>query len=101
KYWPHHTLRNLWMLSQSVDPVRLRMDFLNNARNTEKYQNDPLAPAAYDAAYLFATIMFSSPLGWFEVSQLPPQYVESASKLIAVWKQRREKLFAGQILPIG
>ena len=44
KYWPHHTLRNLWQLAHYVDPLRLRMEFLNNTRNADKYAGDPLAP---------------------------------------------------------
>ena len=47
RYWPHQTLRNLWKLSRWVDPRRLRMEWLNHTRNTEKYANDPLAPAAW------------------------------------------------------
>jgi len=45
RYWPHQTLRNLWMLSQYVDPLRLRMELLNNRRNEQLYTDDPLAPA--------------------------------------------------------
>jgi alpha-galactosidase len=101
RYWPHATLRNLWRLAHYIDPVRLRMEWLNLARNVEKYADDPLAPAAYRPDYLFATVMFSSPLGWFEVSQLPEAYFAEAAPLIAAWKQHREAIFAGTILPIG
>jgi len=100
-YWPHQTLRNLWKLSHWVDPRRLRMEFLNNARNVEKYVHDPLAPSHYDPDTLFATIMFSNPLGWFEVSNLPGFYLKSVSKLVRIWKMHREDLFGGTILPIG
>ena len=100
-YWPHLTLRNLWMLSHYVDPVRLRMEFLNNARNTTLYGNDPLAPARYSPDALFATVMFASPLGWFEVSNLPEHYRKSVAELVSVWKREREQLFSGHILPIG
>jgi alpha-galactosidase len=101
RYWPHHTLRNLWKLSRWVDPRRLRMEWLNHARNLEKYPADPLAPAAWTPDALFATVMCSNPLGWFEVSNLPPGYFERAAPLIALWKQQREALFAGTILPVG
>jgi alpha-galactosidase len=47
RYWPHHTLRNLWTLGEYVDPVRLRMEFLNQTRHSDKYKDDPLAPANY------------------------------------------------------
>lgn len=100
-YWPHLTLRNLWMLSQYIDPIRLRMEILNNTRNTEKYGDDPLAPAMYAPDALFASVMFANPLGWFEISNLPENYRESVSKLLAIWKKERSQLFSGQILPIG
>lgn len=100
-YWPHLTLRNLWKLSHHVDPLRLRMEFLNNTRNAGKYGDDPLAPARYSPDTLFATVMFSSPLGWFEVSNLPADYHQSVAELVRVWKRERAKLFSGSILPIG
>ena len=100
-YWPHLTLRNLWELSQYVDPLRLRMEFLNNTRNTALYGDDPLAPARYSPDALFATVMFSNPLGWFEVSNLPEDYQRSVAGLVSVWKRERARLFTGHILPIG
>ena len=100
-YWPHSTLRNLWQLAQYVDPLRLRMEFLNNARNVEKYGGNPLAPACYTPDTLFATVMFSNPLGWFEDSNLPADYVKRVSKLVAIWKKEREAIFTGTIIPIG
>ena len=100
-YFPHHTLRNLWTLGAHVDPVRLRMEFLNNARNAEKYEGDPLAPAAYPPDTLFATVMFASPLGWFETSNLPESYFKTIPPLAAAWKMEREAIFCGHIIPIG
>jgi alpha-galactosidase len=101
-YWPHHTLRNLWTLGPYVDPVRLRMEFLNNARNADKYEKgDPLAPANYPPDTLFATVMFASPLGWFETSNLPENYFKTIPPLVAAWKKEREAIFSGHIIPIG
>ena len=82
RYWPHQTLRNLWELSHVVDPVRLRMELLNNTRCVEKYKNDPLAPALYKPDVLFAVSMTASPLGWFEVSNLPDDYVKQVQPLV-------------------
>jgi len=101
RYWPHHTLRNLWKLAQYVDPLRLRMEFLNNTRQTQVYENDPLAPAAYRPDYLFATTMFSNPLGWFEASNLPASYIKEVAPLVQIWKQHRERIFHGRIIPVG
>lgn len=100
-YWPHKTLRNLWMLSQYVDPLRLRMEFLNNTRNQNKYANDPLAPGRYPPDFLFASVMSANPLGWFEASNLPEDYIESVSKLVKIWKRERSQWFAGNMIPIG
>jgi len=101
RYWPHQTLRNVWKLSRWVDPMRLRMEFLNSARNTEKYGDDPLAPKQYKSDYLFATVMMTNPLGWFEVSNLEDGYIADVAKLVAVWKKHRAGLAGGHIHPIG
>ncbi|QTN33435.1 alpha-galactosidase [Akkermansiaceae bacterium] len=100
-YYPHHTLRNLWTLAPHVDPVRLRLEFLNNSRNADKYAGDPLAPSAYPPDTLFATVMFASPLGWFETSNLPESYHEKLPPLVEAWKKEREAIFSGHIIPIG
>lgn len=101
RYWPHQTLRNLWKLAQYVDPIRLRMEFLNSERNIRLYPNDPLAPQHYRADTLFATVMFSSPLAWLETSELSPTYLATAAPLIARWKTERASIDQGTILPIG
>ena len=100
-YWPHQTLRNFWQLSQYIDPMRLRIEFLNNARNANLYPDDPLAPSRYSPACLFATTMMANPLGWFEVSGLPPRYFEQLTPLIRTWKQERVNMQSGRIFPIG
>ena len=101
RYWPHQTLRNLWELAQVVDPVRLRMELLNNTRCVEKYKGDPLAPALYRPDALFAITMMASPLGWFEVSNLPAEYVKQMQPLVATWKKERVRMHGGNIVPVG
>jgi alpha-galactosidase len=101
RYWPHQTLRNLWMLSQVVDPLRLRMEVLNTVRNADKYKGDPLAPALYRPDTLFAVAMVASPLGWFEVSNLPTEYVAQMKPLVATWKAERARMHGGAIVPVG
>jgi alpha-galactosidase len=100
-YWPHQTLRNLWQLARWIDPRRLRMEFLNNCRNDDRYPGDPLAPARHAPDALFASVMFANPLGWFEVSHLPADYVAAVAPLVRTWKAHRQALFAGLILPLG
>lgn len=101
RWWPHATLRNLWQLAHWVDPVRLRMEFLNTARHTAQYLGDPLAPNQYRADWLFASVMIGCPLGWFELSSLPAEYRAQLAPLVAVWKQQRAALHQGTIIPVG
>ncbi|MDA0711747.1 MAG: alpha-galactosidase, partial [bacterium] len=91
----------IWKLSRWVDPMRLRMEFLNSARNKEKYAGDPLAPSCYPPDYLFATVMMVNPLGWFEVSNLAEDYVAAVSHLARIWKAHRARMAAGFIHPVG
>jgi alpha-galactosidase len=100
-YWPHQTLRNLWQLSHWIDPQRLRIEFLNNERNAEKYPDDPLAPVLYPPATLFAITMFANPLGWFENTGLSDAYRAQVAPLIQCWRDHRERIASGHILPIG
>jgi alpha-galactosidase len=101
RWWPHATLRNLWQLAHWIDPVRLRMEFLNRHRHAVQYAGDPLAPMAYPADWLFASIMVASPLAWFEVSELPAEDTACLAPLIALWKRHRAELHGGTILPVG
>jgi alpha-galactosidase len=100
-YWPHQTLRNLWQLSRWVDPMRLRMMFLNNTRNTELYANDPLAPQQVSPESLFAPLMFCQPLGWFENSNLPSEYFQQVKPMVDLWKIHRQAIHAGTVFPVG
>ncbi len=101
RWWPHATLRNLWLLAHWVNPLRLRMEFLNRQRKAENYAGDPLAPSVYPADWLFASIMVASPLAWFEVSELPAEDAAGLRPLIALWKQHRARLHGGTIHPVG
>ncbi len=100
-YWPNKTLRNFWQLSEFIDPIRLRMEFLNNFRNIEKYKGADQAPSTYPPAYLFASVMFSSPLAWFEVSELPEKFSQEVAPLVKVWKEHRVNIHQGDMIPIG
>lgn len=100
-YWPHLTLRNLWMLSHTVDPLRLRIEVLNHLRNADQYGDDPLAPARYRADTLFATAMMANPLAFFEVSNFPADAAAQMKPLVATWKQERARMHSGTTIPVG
>jgi len=100
-YYPHYTLRNLWMLSRYVRPQGLQMEFLNCWRNAERYPaDDPLAPARVPFAYGFAITMMAQPLAWFEAARLPADAF-SIAPLVRTYCEHRDRIHAGQIFPIG
>lgn len=90
----HPTLRNIWMLAQYLDPLRLRVSFPNVRPPTTHTDPDP-------SDYLFASIMFASPLARFDVQDAPEAYFERAGVLIRTWKQHREAIYQGTIIPFG
>lgn len=99
-YYPYHTLRNLWQLAKYVPAEKLQIEFLNKWRNTDKYDNDPFAPAAYSFEYLFAITMAGQPLAWFEGSGLPEEAL-GIKNLINDYKKIQHDFHLGTILPIG
>ncbi len=113
-YYPYRTLRNFWLLSQYMDPARLRMEFNNNTLNKGRYEKimaggryrrtygkAKLAPAYYESDYLFAGVMFGTPLAWLETSQLPEDYRKRITPLIKKWREHRVAIHQGNIIPIG
>jgi hypothetical protein len=100
-YYPHWTLRNLWMLSRYVPAQNLQIEFLNKWRNADRYPaDDPLAPHRVPWDYCFAITIVAQPLAWFEATGLPEEAFEIAP-LIKTYRQHQERIHAGQILPIG
>lgn len=100
-YYPHRTLRNLWMLSAHVPPQFLQIEFLNIWRNPDRYPpRDPLAPARVGFEYAFAATMMAQPLAWFEATGLPDEAFATAP-LLKVYGDHAASIHEGQILPIG
>ncbi|MCR4573883.1 MAG: alpha-galactosidase, partial [Lentisphaeria bacterium] len=100
-YFPHNTLKNLWMLSQFIPPRKFQFELLNNSRNDEKYGDDPLRPATYDITYEFASVMVANPLVWMEMSNLSDKQITSLQKLVSVYRDVRKDFFNAEIYPIG
>ena len=100
-YHPHQTLRALWTLAHHIRPKRIRLEFLNPARNEPDYAGDPLRPAAYPPEYLFAITMPCAPLAWFEISRVHAAVAERWRPLIALWKRHRAAFQNGAVFPVG
>lgn len=100
-YYPHWTLRNLWMFARYLPPQSLQIEFLNRWRNADKYPpDDPLAPANVPWEYAFAITMMAQPLAWFEASRLPEEAF-ALKPVMDIYKQYQEQIHANPIVPIG
>lgn len=100
-YYPYRTLRNLWMLAAHVPPQFLQIEFLNTARNPDRYPaGDPLAPARTGQDYAFAVTMMAQPLAWLEATGMP-QGAFADPDLIRTYRAHAGRIHAGHILPIG
>ncbi len=100
-YYPHWTLRNLWILSRYLPPQNLQVEFLNRWRNTDKYlSDDPLSPIHIPWDYCFAVTMMAQPLAWFEASHLPEEAFAIKS-VLEIYKRYQKNIHADKILPIG
>jgi len=104
-WWPHQTLRNLWSLSYVVDPVRLRMEFLDPKQHADRYAerfpSSPLRPEQWSGDAVFATVMVASPLAWMEMQGMHPETVAEMSSIVAKWKLERDRIHGGETFPVG
>lgn len=100
-YWPHHTLRNLWMLSRYMPTERLQIEFLNVKNNVAAYEGDPLAPVNWGQELVFAISMFASPLAWMEMTVLDGQSRAALKQAISAYSPVQADILGGHVLPIG
>ncbi|GAA4270764.1 alpha-galactosidase [Aquimarina gracilis] len=99
-YYPHRTLRNLWMLAGYVPAERLQIEFLNNARNPKKYpKDDILAPQKNPLTYTSAITLAAQPLAWMELSSLSK--IDDLKDQLAKYKEVSTSLHSSIILPIA
>ena len=100
-YYPHRTLRNLWMLSRFLPSARLQMEFLNVERNEELYGEDVLAPARCGMEYSFAVTLCANPLAWMELTGLSEEEKEILTGLITRYRAFQTDLLSCRVIPIG
>ncbi len=100
-YYPHWTLRNLWMLSKYYPTYRFQVEFLNVKRHRNLYCEDPLSPENCGIEYTFATTMFANPLAWMELSGLDDETLILLESLIKTYKEYQSDILSGFIYPIG
>ena len=101
-FFPHRTLKNLWMLSRYIPASRFQFEIVNPELNADCYQaDDEFAPVHYDIDYLFASVMLSNPLFWMETQFLSETNRKKLSETVAFWKNYRGVFSRSDIMPIG
>lgn len=101
-YYPHRSLRNLWMLAAYVPPQGLQLEFLNVARNPAQYaKGDPLAPVAVGQRASFAATWAAQPLAWMELTGLSSRAAEELRDAIGTYREIKDRLHRDAILPVG
>jgi len=101
-YYPHYTLRGLWLLSRYVPLRRLLTEVPNRKLFSHVYlKDDPFAPKNYEMDYLFAVAAFSNPLIWMEMYNLDNEDSETLASIISAWKPHAEALYNADVIPVG
>lgn len=100
-YFPHCTLRNIWMLSRYYPTYRIQAEFLNVKRNIPLYRGDVLSPSACGMEYAFAITMFANPLAWMEQTGLDEESVATLERIVPQYRAVQSDILAGHVLPIG
>jgi alpha-galactosidase len=100
-YFPYRTLRNMWTLARWFPTARLQMEYLNVARNQDKYSGDPIAPAAVGQLFALGATLCANPLAWMEVSGLPTGERQAIAGELNRYRPHQQALLLGTVLPIG
>ena len=101
-YYPHATLRSLWLLCRYIPASKFQFEVLNPCRFTEKYEkDDPYRPELYGIDYLFASVMVANPLLWMEMQRLQKREAARLHAILAVWRRYRGELAVADVTPIG
>lgn len=101
-FYPHRTLRNLWLLSKYIPASRLQLELVNPELYSHKYiEGDDFAPVNYGIDYLFASVMVSNPLFWMEMQFVSNNNSERLKNIVSFWKKYRSILSESDVEPIG
>ena len=100
-YYPHRTFRNLWNLCRYIPSQKLQFEFLNPRRNQQVYALDPLAPNNYGLDYIFASVMFSNPLCWMEMTNLDKDDILAVKPIVEIFKDIAPEITNSIVEPIG
>jgi alpha-galactosidase len=101
QYFPWRTLANLWSLSRYIPTQRLQVEFPDIAKARMENYVESTYPEAFSQEYVTAVSLFANPLFWGNPSECSPQTKAAISRVMALHKQYRNEIFAGDIFPVG
>lgn len=100
-YYPHRTLKNIWMLSKYLPTQKFQFELANPDLNGSFYkETDEFAPKNYSMDYLFAVCMLSNPLFWMEMQFLSTERKTELKRIMPIWKELKEELSSAKVTPI-
>lgn len=103
-YHPVDTLRNLWVLSRYIPTRNLQIEAPSRAEIVpEVYQKPgrPACPDEYRFKFWLGVTLFAQPLLWFQPSVQPEEILQETAEVMAIHRQYREEIFAGEIRSVG
>lgn len=101
-YYPHRTLKNIWMLAKYLPTQKFQFELANPDLNGDFYkETDDFAPSKYSMDYIFATTMLSNPLFWMEMQFLSEERRAELKKIMPIWNEIKEELSSAVVTPIG
>lgn len=101
-YFPHRTLKNLWLLAKYIPAANLQMELVNPQICADCYDaGDEFAAYRYDMEYLFACVMLTNPLLWMELQGLSAELGNALGEMLSFWQQYRQIFRESDVSPIG
>jgi len=104
-YHPEKTLRSLWRLAKYTRAQYLQIEIpCRSQTNHTRAAVNPsfhVMPDVYSWNYWGAVALFANPLLWFAPSLVDKRECAELREVIELHKRFREKIFAGDIIPVG
>lgn len=100
-YYPHRTLRNLWLLSRYLPTYRLQIESPNVRLWPERYPEQPWSPQALGIGYALVFTLVANPLLWTELARLAPDDQHTVRRVLAAYRSEQELVLRGRVYPVG
>ena len=100
-YSPEKTLQSLWRLSRYLRIQSLQIEVPSPEDVNAALLSVHPDPRVYPVEYWAAIALFANPLLWLAPSRVSPAMRERIRGMMALHRQYRERIFAGETFPVG